>query len=179
MQRLIKITLAIQAIGLIVLASIWIIRRADDDPAAPFRALQRLIIERGPAVAVDALGPSIERAASLACRRDACIAARFDGNRGRWVVVSAAKGEDPCEDFRHPPCRDSYIRQALVRVLNRAQTCEVIGVLNRGADKRVRVSCGGVQDFVTVTRDATGQWRLDGDEAYPGFLPRLFDGRKP
>ncbi|MEZ4436494.1 MAG: hypothetical protein R3F65_29185 [bacterium] len=178
-QRLVKITLAIQAVGLIVLASIWIVRRADDDPAAPFRALQRVIIEHGPVVAIDALGPSIMRAASLACRRDACIAARFDGNRGRWVVVSAAKGEDPCEDYQHPPCRQSYVRQALGRVLNRAASCEVVGVLNRGADKRIRVSCGGVQDFVTVTRDVTGAWRLDGDEVWPGFLPRLYDGQKP
>lgn len=179
MNRLITITLLVQAVGVIVLLSIWIVKRADDDPAAPFRALQAIIEAHGPVKAIDVLGPDVLEAADLACRRDACIARRFGGNRGRWVVSAAARGTDPCEDFRHPPCRRTHIRQALVRVLTRAPSCEVRGVLNRGADKRVRLSCGGTQDFVTVTRDATGRWRLTGDEDYPGFLPRLFDGRKP
>lgn len=179
MQRLVTITLLVQAVGVIVLLSMWIIKRADDDPAAPFRALQRVIEHHGPVRAIDVLGPDVLRAADLACRRDACIARRFGGNRGRWVVSAAATGEDPCEDFHHPPCRPTHIRQALVRVLNRAVSCEVGGVLNRGADRRIRVTCGGTQDFVTVTRDTAGRWRLTGDEDYPGFLPRLFDGRKP
>jgi len=179
MNRLVTITLLVQAIGVIVLLSMWIIKRSDDDPAAPFRVLQQIVEAHGPARALDTLGPDIMKAADLSCRRDACIARRFGGSRGRWVVTAAARSTDPCEDFRHPPCRASNIRQALVRVLARAPSCAVRGVLNRGADKRIRVSCGGTQDFVTVSRDATGRWRLGGDEAYPGLLPRLFDGRKP
>lgn len=179
MNRLITITLLVQAIGVIVLVSMWIIKRSDDDPAAPFRMLVQVVEAHGPVRAVDMLGPDIARAADLSCRRDACIARRFGGSRGRWVVSAAARGTDPCETFRHPPCTRSRVRQALVRVMSRAATCEVRGVLNRGADKRIRVSCSGTQDFVTVSRDAAGQWRLAGDEDYPGFLPRLFDGRKP
>lgn len=179
MNRIITITLLVQAVGVIVLLSMWIVKRADDDPAAPFRVLVQVIEAHGPVRALDYLGPDIIKAADLSCRRDACIARRFGGNRGRWVVSAAAKGTDPCETFRHPPCKRGRIRQALVGVMQRAAACEVRGVLNRGADKRIRVQCGGTQDFVTVSRDAAGRWRLAGDEDYPGFLPRLFDGAKP
>lgn len=178
-QRLITITLLVQAIGVIVLFSIWIVRRGGDDPSLPFKQLQAIIEQQGPATAANFLGPQVMHAASLACRRDACIAERFQGDRGRWVLSTASRGRDPCETFRYPPCRRSRIRGALVSVLAKAVRCEVKSTLNRGNDKRIRVNCSGVQDFVTVTRGPTGQWQLAGDESYPGFLPRLFDGRKP
>ncbi|MCA9539412.1 MAG: hypothetical protein KC620_11025 [Myxococcales bacterium] len=178
-HRLISITLALQAAGVIVLLALWFVQRSHDDPSVPFRQLQAIIQQHGPVAAVEVLGPNVMHAASLACRREACIAERFGGNRGRWVVTTAAQGHDACESFQHPPCKNSNIRQALVRVLTRATSCEVRGTLSRGADRRVRVDCAGTQDFVTVSRDAMGVWRLSGDEAYPGFLPRLFDGRKP
>lgn len=179
MERLITITLLAQAIGALILFGIWIVNRSGDDPSVPFKHLQAVIEQHGPARAATYLGPEVMHAASLACRRDACIAERFQGDRGRWVLSAASRGRDPCETFKYPPCRRSRIRSALVSVLAKAVRCEVKSVLNRGGDKRIRVNCSGVQDFVTVTRGPTGQWQLAGDEEYPGFLPRLFDGRKP
>ncbi len=173
MNRLIQVTFVLQAIGLTMFIAWLLLRPSGADPAEPFLALQQFEEKYGPVRTVDALGAQIFEKASALCRREACIQARYGGNRGRWLTVTAAKQRDPCESFQHPPCGRSAIRRELNKVVRRISTCQVVGKLKRSSDVRLRVQCGGVQDFVTVEQGIRGQWVLAGDERYPGFLPRL------
>ena len=173
MNKIIQITLATQAVGLVVFLAWMVLRPTAGDPSLPFKVLQQFVQKYGPARAVDVLGVSIFRKASALCRRNACIQARYGGNRGRWLMITATKQRDPCIAFQHPPCGRSAIRTELKKVLTKINSCNVVGKLNRGSAVRLRVQCGSIQDFVTVERGPGNQWTLAGDERYPGFLPRL------
>ena len=173
MNRLIQITLAVQVVGFVVLAVWWVLKPTGADPSVPFVQLQQYVQKYGPQRGVDVLGSSIFAKASKLCRREACIQARYGGNRGKWLTVTAATQRDPCLNFVHPPCGQTAIRSKLKRVLSRINSCSVVGQLKRHGDVRLRVQCGGVNDFVTVTQSPQGHWILAGDDQYPGFLPRL------
>ena len=172
-NRLVQLTIALQAAFLAILAIWWLVKPSGADPSEPFIILQHFAQKYGPARSVDALGPNIFIKASALCRREACIQARYGGNRGRWLTVTAAKQRDPCVTYQHPPCGRTAIRRELKKVLTRISSCRVQGMLKRTSDVRLRVQCGNVQDFVTVQSDVGGRWILAGDERYPGFLPRL------
>jgi hypothetical protein len=179
MERLLHTVVALQIAGF-VLFTMWLVLRPDgNDPSQPFLALQHIIEKQGPSKAVSALGRGVLKQASNACRREACIQARFGGDRGRWLVAATAKGRDPCLTYHHAPCQMSAIRKALTKVLSKAVTCTVIGQLRRGRDYRLRVTCNGVPDFITVEKRSNGLYQLMGEEIYPGFLPRLYKGPKP
>ena len=173
MNKIVQITLAVQAVGIVVLGVWWVLKPDGVDPALPFLQLQQYVQKHGPQRGVDLLGTNIFSKASALCRREACIQARYGGNRGRWLTVTAAKQRDPCRNFVHPPCGPTAIRRKLKRVLGRIGSCTVVGQLKRQNDVRLRVQCGGVNDFVTVTRSPHGYYMLSGDDQYPGFLPRL------
>ena len=173
MNRLIQITIALQTAGILIFL-IWLVMRPTGaDPSLPFLELQAFTERYGPGKAVGALGPNIFSKASALCRREACIQARYGGNRGRWLTVTAAKQRDPCQTYQHPPCGRTAISRELRRVVALIGRCEVKGSLKRTSDVRLRVQCDGVQDFVTVERNGRNGWSLVGDERYPGFLPRL------
>jgi len=179
MERLLHTVIGLQ-IGGFVLFLMWVfLRPSGNDPSQPFLALQHIIERQGPSKAVAALGKGVLTHAANACRREACIQARFNGDRGRWLVAATAKGRDPCLTYHHAPCQMSAIRQALTKVLAKAVTCSVAGRLRRGRDYRLRVMCNGVSDFVTVEERSNGMWQLMGEDIYPGFLPRLYKGPKP
>lgn len=173
MTKIIQITFALQAVGIVIFFAWFLLRPTGADPSEPFLALQQFATKYGPDKAVNALGGNIFQRASALCRREACIQARYGGNRGRWLTVTAAKQRDPCLSFQHPPCGPTAIRRELRKILVHLGTCRVIGMLKRTGDVRLRVQCGSVQDFVTVERSMRGQWVLVGDERYPGFLPRV------
>ncbi len=165
--------MALQAIGMSIFL-IWVVMRPTGaDPAQPFVELQAFAERYGPARAVGALGPSIFQKASELCRREACIQARYGGNRGRWLTVTAAKQRDPCVTYQHPPCGRTAIGRELQKVMGRVSGCTVVGRLKRTSDVRLRVQCGDIQDFVTVERRGPNGWAIVGDERYPGFLSRL------
>ena len=173
MNRIIHITLVLQAIG-ISLFFIWMVMRPTGaDPSQPFIELQMFTDRYGPDKAVNALGPTIFQKAAALCRREACIQARYGGNRGRWLTVTAAKQRDPCTSFQHAPCGRTAITRELRKVIGRVNRCQVVGSLKRSSDVRLRVECDGVQDFVTVERRGPNGWAIVGDERYPGFLPRI------
>jgi hypothetical protein len=173
MNKLIQTTIILQTIGLVVFLLWLVFRPSGADPAEPFLVLQQFNEKYGPVRTVDALGGTIFEKASGLCRREACIQARYGGNRGRWLTITAAKQRDPCLNYMHPPCGRTAIRRELKKVVSRIGSCHVVGRLKRTSDVRLRVQCGGIQDFVTVERGARGHWMLAGDERYPGFLPRL------
>ena len=179
MERMLHTLIGLQIVVFVFFLMWLVLKPSGNDPSQPFLALQHIIEKQGPAKAVLALGPTVLKQASNACRREACIASRYGGDRGRWLVAATAKGRDPCLTFIHAPCQKSAIRQALTKVLARATTCTVKGKLRRGSDYRLRVKCGGIPDFVTVEQRNNGQWQLVGEEIYPGFLPRLYKGPKP
>ena len=158
MNRIIHITLVLQAIG-ISLFFIWMLMRPTGaDPSQPFIELQVFTDRYGPDKAVNALGPTIFQKAAALCRREACIQARYGGNRGRWLTVTAAKQRDPCTSFQHAPCGRTAITRELRKVIGRVNRCQVVGSLKRSSDVRLRVECDGVQDF--CDRRAQGPKRL-------------------
>jgi len=173
MNRIIHITMSLQAVGVCIFFLWYFFRPTGADPSQPFVELQMFTERFGPAKAVNALGPTIFAKASALCRREACIQARYGGNRGRWLTVTAAKQRDPCRSYQHAPCGRTAISRELKKVVSRINRCSLVGSLRRGSDVRLRVQCDGVQDFVTVERRGPNGWAIVGDERYPGFLPRV------
>ena len=174
MNRLIQITMVLQAVGISIFF-VWLIMRPTGvDPSQPFLELQAFTDRYGPQKAVNALGATLFTQAANLCRREACIQARYGGNRGRWLTVTAAKQRDPCSSFQPPSrCGRTMISHELKKVVGRVNRCSVVGRLKRGSKVRLRVDCDGVQDFVTVERRGPDGWAIVGDERYPGFLPRV------
>ena len=173
MNKTLQLTMALQGIGVVVFLTWWVLRPTGGDPAAPFLRLQETVKRYGAVRSLEALPKSLFEQASALCRREACIQARYGGNRGRWLTVTAAKQKDPCLGFVHAPCSKTAIRREMRLILGQVENCQVVGKLARKDTVRLRVQCGSVQDFVTVKKHLQGYWTLAGEESYPGFLPRL------
>ena len=173
MNKTLQLTLALQGVGAVVFLAWWILKPTGGDPAEPFLRLQETVRKYGPVRSLEALPKDLFDSASALCRREACIQARYGGNRGRWLTVTAAKQRDPCLTFVHTPCGKSAIRREMQRILGQVVNCQVAGKLARKDTVRLRVQCGAVQDFITVKKHIRGYWVLAGEDSYPGFLPRL------
>jgi hypothetical protein len=174
LKAAVKVLLVLQVAGLAVLAVVWWVRGQEADYAAAFEDLKAAVAAGGAEGGLASLHPDVAAAGLRGCRRLACIDARFDGSRSKWALASAARrGEDPCAGFEAPECTPERVRAGLLRVLARAHECSVVEVLEAGSQRRLRVRCGAVEDFVSVASTADG-WRVAGEPTFPGLLPRLY-----
>lgn len=174
-RTLAAVIIGVQVVGTIALGLWWLLGEGTDEPIEALAALQSKVQREGPAAAFGSLPDAVLEAGREACVRDACIAARYGGDRGRWAAAMAARRADPCARFEHAACSASNVRTALLDVLARLPTCEVESTSSRRGDRRLRVRCEGRTDFISFRRSGLG-WSLAGEAQFPGLLPNLYYG---
>lgn len=174
-RTLAAVIIGVQVMGMVALGIWWLAGRGTDEPTEALAALQAKVRRDGPAAAFGSLPDAVTDAGRAACVRDACIAARYEGDRGRWAAAVAARRRDPCDRFEHAACSASAVREALLDVLAKLPTCVVEGATYRRGDRRLRVRCDGRTDFVSYRRTGLG-WTLAGEPQFPGLLPNLYYG---
>ncbi len=174
-RALAAVIIGVQVVGMVVLGLWWLLGRGTDEPLEALAALQVKVQREGPAAAFGSLPDAVVEAGRDACVRDACIAARYEGDRGRWAAAVAARRADPCARFEHAACSASNVRTALLDVLRRLPSCEVEGTSSRRGERRLRVRCEGRTDFISFQRAGLG-WSLAGEPQFPGLLPNLYYG---
>ncbi len=173
MKRNLLVAMLILQVAAAAILAVYLL--ANRDGETPLDALIAATRAEGADKAVDRLGDRVHRAALAACKRDVCIAQKFEGNRARWALASASTGEDVCADFDYPPCTPARVRAELVRVVAFIghHGCTVERRIKTGTRPGLRVRCGGVLDFVKLEQGATGQ-RIAPVAEVPAFLPRVF-----
>ena len=177
MKKIIPITIAIQVIGVFVLAAIYLLRPTGGDPAAPFEELKAFVEKYGPPKAVNALGNDMLQQSKRLCNREQCIQNKYGGNRGNYITLASASRRDPCQTYRAGECDVTKIRMELTRVLKNIDSCTIEGKVKIKNRVRIRVKCGSISDFVSVKPNQAGTgWRIVADEKYPGLLPNLYKG---
>ncbi len=143
---------------------------------------------RGAAAIVPELGPDVVRAGVEACNHEACIAAVYNGSVERHQQIIDDTGTDHCAGYVEPTCTPDRVRRALTQVLRfvsipgRCQSTDVHAsdrgpqilvsceYLGPGASESVRVT-----DRVPLRPTAAGGVLVEGMEAFPGYLPRIYD----
>lgn len=179
MKKIIPITIALQVIGIFVLAVVYMLKPTGGDPGAPFTELQMFVKKYGPPKAVNALGNDLLERSKLLCNREQCIQNKYGGNRGNYITLASASRRDPCQNYRASDCDVTKIRMELTRVLKHVDSCTIKGKVKIKNRVRIRVKCGSISDFISVVPNAQGTgWRITADEKYPGLLPNLYKGSR-
>ena len=170
------VVILLQGLGSAALAGYMILQSAapPEPPEAAFVALRTQIVEHGVESALDDIGGKVWTAGDLACRRDACIRDRFKNDRARFEMHAPELREKMCAPYKTAECPKVAVRMALKKVLEPLAQCKVLDTQVVGERARLKVACAqGSTDFIHLDRSALG-WRFSGEEAYPGFLPRLY-----